>query len=90
MITSTRQELLQVIAEISEFVPEVRLGQLIANLSCLAPGPFAGSVWDVEDEEMLEGARQHLEHWRARSNPLAPPAVDIDTNAASLPQVPSP
>ena len=37
MMNSTRQELLEVIAAIGEFVPEVRLGQLVANLSSL-PG----------------------------------------------------
>jgi hypothetical protein len=89
MITSTRRELLQVIAEISEFVPEVRLGQLVANLCMLADSPYNGSVWDTEDEEMLAAARKHLERWRARQNAPTPAAVDVDIHTASLPQVPS-
>ena len=36
MTTPVRQEVLQVLAELSEVVPEVRLGQMIVNLSYLA------------------------------------------------------
>ena len=86
MINSTRQQLLQVIAEISEFVPEVRLGQLVANLSSLARGPANGSVWDTEDEDMLEAARKHLERWQARRNISIPANVELDTGPALLPQ----
>ena len=38
MIDPVRQEVLQVLAELSEVVPEVRLGQLMANLSYLTRG----------------------------------------------------
>ncbi len=59
-----RQELIRVLAELSEVCPEVRLGQLIANLSYLARGLSNESIWDVEDEELLEVARKHLQEWR--------------------------
>jgi hypothetical protein len=88
MITSTRRELLQILAELSEFIPDVRLGQLVANLSYLARGPSNASVWDAEDEEMLEAARKHLDQWRARRNVSVPAATDIDLHPASQPQVP--
>lgn len=90
MISSTRQELLRVLAELSEFMPEVRLGQLVINLSVLAGGPSKGSVWDTEDEEMLEAARKHLERWRARYGTPVPANVELDMASASLPQVPNP
>ena len=38
MINPVRQEALQVLAELSGLVPEVRLGQLMMNLSYLARG----------------------------------------------------
>ncbi len=66
MMNPVRQELLQVLAELSELVPEVRLGQLIVNLSYLAHGLSHESIWDVEDDELLAVARKHLEEWRAR------------------------
>ena len=59
-----RQELLRVLTELNEVCPEGRLSQLIANLSYLARGLSNESIWDVEDEELLEAARKHLQEWR--------------------------
>jgi len=66
MISPVRQEILDVLAELSEVVPEVRLGQLMANLSYLARGLSKEAIWDLEDEELLQAARKHLEHWRSK------------------------
>jgi hypothetical protein len=66
MITPVRQQVLQTLAEISEFAPEVRLGQLIANLSYLARGLSNEAIWDMEDGELLAAAKKHLEEWRSR------------------------
>jgi hypothetical protein len=66
MIDPVRQEVLQVLTELSEIVPEVRLGQLMANLSYLARGLSNEAIWDMEDEELLVAAREHLEVWRSR------------------------
>ena len=71
MISPVRQEVLRVLAELSEHCPEVRLGQLIANLSYLARGLSNESIWDMEDEELLEAARKHLEQWRIRRGTMA-------------------
>jgi hypothetical protein len=61
-----RREVLEVLAELSEVIPEIRLGQLMANLSFLARGLSDDSIWHMEDEELLKTARAHLEEWRAR------------------------
>jgi hypothetical protein len=66
MINPVRQEVLQVFVELSELVPEVRLGQLMVNLSYLARGLSNESIWDMEDDELLAAARKHLEEWRDR------------------------
>jgi hypothetical protein len=66
MISPVRLEVLQILAELSEICPEVRLGQLMVNLSYMARGLSNESIWDMEDEELLEVARKHLEQWRAR------------------------
>jgi hypothetical protein len=65
MIDPARQEVLQVLTDLSEIVPEVRLGQLMANLSYLARGLSNEAIWDMEDEELLAAAREHLEQWRS-------------------------
>ncbi|MCI0461495.1 MAG: hypothetical protein L0Z62_31475 [Gemmataceae bacterium] len=66
MIDPVRQEVLRLLAELSELAPEVRLGQLLVNLSYLALGLSKEAIWDMEDEELLEAARTHLEQWRSR------------------------
>ena len=66
MTDSTRQQLLEVLAELSELCPEMRMGQLIANLSALAKGPTAEAVWDVEDDELLAAARKQLLYFQER------------------------
>jgi hypothetical protein len=62
---------MRVLAELSEVCPEIRLGQLITNLSYLARGLSNESIWDVEDAELLEAARKHLLEWRARRGAVA-------------------
>jgi hypothetical protein len=64
MTTHVRKDILHIVAELSECSPEVRFGQLIANLSYLAKGPTNEAIWDVEDEELLAAARKHLKERR--------------------------
>jgi hypothetical protein len=68
MINLVRHEVLGVPAELSEVAPEVRFGQLVANLSYLTRGLSNQSIWHVEDEELLVAAseqlRKHLERAR--------------------------
>jgi len=59
MIDSTRKAILQALEGLSEQTPEVRFGQLIANLAYLAVGPTNEAIWDMEDEQLLDAIRQH-------------------------------
>ena len=68
MTTQVRQEILQVLQELSACCPEVRCGQLIANLSYRARGATNEASWDMEDEELLAAAKKHLEE-RAGKQP---------------------
>jgi len=71
MTQSVRDELLAVLSELSTACPEMRFGQLIANLATLARGPSAEGLWDVEDAELLAAAKKQLayfvEHHSAES-----------------------
>ncbi len=60
MIESNRIEILHLLERLSELAPDVRFGQLIANLSYLAVGPTNEAIWDMEDEELLEAIRQQI------------------------------
>lgn len=57
-----RQELIAVLTELSAACPEMRFGQLIANLSTLAKG-LSEDLWDVEDDELVEAARKQLAYF---------------------------
>ena len=71
MTNETRRELLRVLDELSAQCPDVRFGQLLANLATLAKGPTVEALWDAEDEELLQAARQQLEIFRARHTTVA-------------------
>jgi hypothetical protein len=61
-----KQEVLQALSELVELCPDVRFGQLIVNLSCIARGPAPESVWDMEDDELLAAVKSHLEDQKRR------------------------
>jgi hypothetical protein len=56
-----RQEILKALVQLSELTPDLRFGQLIANLSYLAVGPTNEAIWDMEDRKLLGAIRQHIE-----------------------------
>ncbi|HSU66036.1 MAG TPA: hypothetical protein VLJ39_04160 [Tepidisphaeraceae bacterium] len=60
MISPNRLELLRALEQISSVNPDLRLGQLLVNLSYLARGPSAEAIWDAEDDELLRAARTFL------------------------------
>ena len=74
MISPVREEILRKLARISELTPELRFGQLIANLAFLADGPWNETLWDLEDEQLLAAIKQHLADLAARN--AAPEAVE--------------
>ena len=63
MTDPVRQELLTVLTELSSACPEMRFGQLIANLATLARGLSAEDLWDAEDDELLAAAKKQLEYF---------------------------
>jgi hypothetical protein len=60
VITEQRREILKLLERLSEITPDVRFGQLIANLSYLAVAPTNEAIWDVEDDQLLDAIRKHI------------------------------
>ena len=58
MTSTTRSEILERLSNLTELAPDMRFGQLIANLAFLAAGPWDQSLWDLEDDKLLESIRQ--------------------------------
>ena len=61
MIDPTRAEILHKLERLSELAPDVRFGQLIANLSYIAIGPTNEAIWDMEDDQLLEAIQKNID-----------------------------
>ena len=67
MTTNPREEMLSRLGELSRALPEMRFGQLIANLAVVARGTDPGAIWEMEDEELLAAVNWQLKELAARS-----------------------
>jgi hypothetical protein len=81
MITPERDELFQVLRELASLCPDVRMGQLIVNLSYQARGHTHESIWDIEDDELLAAARKLMGTLQARQ--AVPAAADRRTRSGN-------
>jgi hypothetical protein len=57
MNSQQREDLLAAIAELCQRYPNWRLGQLVTNVA----GWADQELWDVEDEQLLQAVRLHLQ-----------------------------
>jgi hypothetical protein len=64
--TLVRAELLTRLGELSRACPEIRLGQLIANMAVVARGIEPGAIWEMEDNELLAAVNWQLAEMAAR------------------------
>jgi hypothetical protein len=61
-----KQDILQALSVLVDHTPDLRFGQLIANLALIARGPTPEAVWDMEDDELLQAVRSHIEDYEHR------------------------
>jgi hypothetical protein len=81
MIDPVRQEILHQLGRLSEFAPDLRFGQMIADMAFLAAGPWDQTLWDLEDEQLLLAIRQHLADLSQQAPSVAEPAAaDVTMN----------
>jgi hypothetical protein len=74
-MTSTREEILRLIVDLSNQHPDWRFGQLVVNVANWASNPpLPESTWDVEDSEFLAALREHLQKRVATVEELSAPA----------------
>ena len=67
MNSATRREALDVLAELCELSPDVRLGQLMAHLGFLGQDQADRSLWDIDDEQLLAVLYRHRKELAART-----------------------
>jgi hypothetical protein len=63
-----KQEILRALEAMCQRYPEMRFGQMVANISSWAMGPKSESVWDVEDDAFLKATLDHLSSDKPNSN----------------------
>jgi hypothetical protein len=72
MIPPTQREALDVLAEVCEMSPHVRLGQLLAHLGFLGEDQTGRSLGDIDDEQFLAVLYHHRAELAARQpEPIA-------------------
>ena len=59
MIPATQHELIEKLSDLQQLSPNVRFGQLLANVGFLVEDQTDQSLWDVEDAQLLEVMEKH-------------------------------
>ena len=59
MNQATHHELIDKLADLQQLSPDVRFGQLLANLGFLVEDQTDKSLWEVEDTRLLEVMEKH-------------------------------
>jgi hypothetical protein len=66
MTPATQHELIGKLADIQQLSPDVRFGQLLANLGFLVEDQTDQTLWEIEDDRLLEVMEWHLVDLRRR------------------------
>jgi hypothetical protein len=59
MIPVTEHELIEKLTDIQQLSPNIRFGQLLANIGFLVEDQTDQSLWDVEDARLMEIMEKH-------------------------------
>jgi len=66
MIDATRRQIMERLWRLSELAPEIRFGQLMANLAMIAEGPWDETLWNLEDEKLLQATAEMITDFERR------------------------
>ncbi len=68
MITTTQHELIEKLALLQQLSPDVRFGQLLANVGLLVEDQTDDSLWDIDDARLLQVMEVHHIDLRRRQS----------------------
>ena len=83
MISPTQQTIVEKLLALCDLSPDIRFGQLMANLGFLSEEFENQSLWDIEDEQLLKVIEIHLAQLSQRQAAIAQQAVQPDTDKAA-------
>jgi len=69
MIPVIHHELIEKLADLYQLTPDVRFGQLLANLGFLVEDRTDQTLREVDDAELLEVMEKHREELARRQSP---------------------
>ena len=78
MSDDTRRDILDVLDNLMQEHPDWRVGQLVANIAFLARQTNS-ATWDVENEEFVQTARQHLQRMAERKKAVEQGMQELKT-----------
>ena len=70
--SAIRTDLFAVFQELSETIPEMRVGQLMAAVGELCADLHGRGLWDASDAELLEAVWQFRRNFEAALTPSSP------------------
>ena len=90
MIPPIQQTIVEKILALCDRSPDIRFGQLIANLGFLSEEFENQSLWEIEDDQLLNVIEIHLAQLNQRHAAIAQQAVqpDMDLAVAARPAMP--
>jgi hypothetical protein len=59
MTSNIQREALAVLVELCDLSPDVRLGQLLAHLGFLGEDQTGRTLWDIDDDQLLDVMKHH-------------------------------
>lgn len=71
MKSPVQRELLAKLDSALEVSPEVRMGQLVAQLGVLAEDEFGRSLWDIDDDQLLQIVDRYIAELSSRQQSVA-------------------
>jgi hypothetical protein len=75
---NTRAELFAALRSLSEIIPEMRVGQLVAAIGELCSDLHGRSLWDATDGELLETVWQFKRNFEAST--MTPVSQEVEPN----------
>ena len=89
MISPMQQTIIEKLLALCDLSSDIRFGQLMANLGFLSEEFENQSLWDIEDEQLLNVIEVHLAQLSQRQAAIAQQAVQPGTDkTASRPAMP--
>ncbi len=82
MISETRQQLLDLLTELSFHAPDMRLGQLLEGLMGMDHAFDGPTIYDIEDEDLVSSAKKLLDQLRGTRPPGAQSVSMVSVGAS--------